>query len=194
MTRERLIPLREKEQQACANVLGVRTCTFLGGEDGELDYSRDMLGKIVREIRRLKPYAIFTHTPDLIHRRATPGRIEGALAEYEGFINHRDHRNTGSMSIDAVYPTARDHLNFPEHLSEEGLDTHHVREIYVWGDNDPNFAVDITDVLDTKIEALLKHHSQFGHRGEIFAEHIRSRWGDADGRYYERFDRIILPL
>jgi LmbE family N-acetylglucosaminyl deacetylase len=194
MTRDRLVPLREQEQEACATVLGVTSCTFLGGEDGELDYSRPMLGNIVREIRRLKPYAIFTHTPNIIHRRATPARTEGELAEYEGFINHRDHRNTGTMAIDAVYPTARDHLNFPEHLTDEGLETHHVREVYIWGDNNPNFAVDITDVLDTKIEALLKHDSQFGDRGDMFAEHIRTRWGDADGRYYERFDRLVLPL
>ena len=42
----------------------------------------------------------------------------------------------------------------PEHLAE-GLTTHKVRELYLWGANEPTFTVDITPVLDAKIEALL---------------------------------------
>jgi hypothetical protein len=35
-----------------------------------------------------------------------------------------------------------------------------VRELYLWGANEPTF-VDITPVLDAKIEALLLQGSQF---------------------------------
>lgn len=192
MTRERLVPMREQEQRNAAEHLGVRSCTFLGGEDGELDYDREILGKIVREIRRLKPDAVFTHTPEMVHR-SWLRPIENEEAEYMGAINHRDHRNTGELSTDAVYPTARDHLNFPEHLLE-GLETHNVRELYFWGSNEPNFNVDVTDVMETKVQALQKHESQFGDRGAQFAEMVRKRWQDEDGRYYERFSRVILPF
>ncbi len=97
------------------------------------------------------------------------------------------------MSVDAVYPTARDRMNFPEHLVE-GLDTHNVRELYIWGANDSNFAVDISDVIDVKARALTEHVSQFAHRGEDFIERIKELWGDPDGRFYERYQRVILPI
>ena len=194
MTRERLIGLRENEQRRAAEELGVRSCIFLGGEDGELEYSREMLGKIVREIRRLQPNAIFTHSTDVLHRRpARRADEDDALAEFIGFVNHRDHRNTGTMAIDAVYPTARDHMNFPEHLSEEGLETHHVKEIYVFGSNTPNFVVDVSSVIDQKIAGLTNHVSQFGDRGEDFAEGMKTRSRDQDGNHYERFSRVVLP-
>lgn len=193
MTRDRLVPMREEEQRRAAATLGVTSCTFLGAEDGELEYSRDMLGKIVREIRRLKPHAVFTHTPEIVHHR--PFRaVEGEEAEYMGAVNHRDHRQAGELTTDAVYPTARDHLNFPEHLAQEGLETHHTREVYFWGANNPNYSVDVSDVIDVKIRALIEHHSQFGERGESFADMIRERWKDEAGRYHERFLRVILPF
>ena len=69
-----------------------------------------------------------------------------------------------------------------------------MRELYFWGSNEPNFSVDVTDVMETKVEALQKHESQFGDRGTEFAEMVRKRWQDEDGRYYERFSRVILPF
>ena len=193
MTRDRLVPLRQEEQRACADVLGVSSCTFLGGEDGELDYSRDMLGKIVREIRRLKPDAVFTHSDQMIHRR--PFRaVVGEDERYLGFVNHRDHRNTGIMAVDAVYPTARDHMNFSEQIDDEGLETHKVGELYIWGHSDANFAVDITDVVEQKLHGLTQHKTQFGDRGEGFAEGMRERFRDEDDRYYERFLRVTMPF
>ena len=191
MTSERLVPMREQEQRNAATELGVLTCTFLGGEDGELEYTREYLGGIVRTIRRVKPHAIFTHSPDIIHRRVIEPDPEDALAEFRGFVNHRDHRRTGEMAIDSVYPTARDRLNFPEHL-EEGLETHNVAEMFIWGSGDVNYEVDVTDVLDTKIRALTRHVSQFGERGEDFIKNVRYRWRSPDGRFYERCERVSL--
>lgn len=176
MTPERLVPLRREEQRAAARVLGVKECFFLDHVDGELMPSRQLLGEIVRVIRLIRPYAVFTHTLDVIHRNA--------------FINHRDHRVTAEATIDAVYPAARDVHNFPEHLAE-GLSPHHVRELYLWGAKESNFEVDITPVVDLKLRALLEHRSQFGHR-EDFMQFARERWRDESGRYLERFQRVVL--
>ena len=100
----------------------------------------------------LKPYAVFTHEPE-------------AFIVRNSFVNHSDHRTTGQITIDAIYPSARDRLNFPEHLAE-GLDTHNVKEIYIWGSEQANFDVDITDIVDQKIHALNAHISQgLGRRG-----------------------------
>jgi len=179
LTRDRLVPMRQREQRAAAEVLGVKDVFFLDQfVDGELTPGRELLGAIVRVIRQLKPYAVFTHEPSqLFHRNS--------------FVNHSDHRATGLTTVDAVYPAARDRWNFPEQIDDEGLETHKVKELYIWGSDEPNFATDITDVVETKIQALLRHHSQFG-EGEEFLKFVRERWKGEDGRYTEQFRRIVF--
>jgi LmbE family N-acetylglucosaminyl deacetylase len=62
----------------------------------------------------------------------------------------------------------------------------------IWGNDNPNYAVDITDAVETKIQGLLRHASQFGECAE-FLKFVRERWKDKDdGRYYERFRRITM--
>ena len=179
LTADKLIPMRQDEQRAASATQGVKDVFFLDGYvDGELYYSRQLLGDIVRVIRRLKPYAVFTHEPQQLFHRM-------------GFVNHNDHRHTGLHTVDAVYPAARDRWNFPEQIDEEGLETHKVKQLYIWGNDDPNFTTDITGVVDEKIEGLLKHTSQFGQR-EDFMKFVRERWKGDDGKYTERFRRIVL--
>ncbi len=168
---------REREQRAAAELLGVLDVRFLDFHDGELVYSRELLGAVTREIRAFQPFAVYTHDPE-------PVIIN------EGFINHSDHRITGLVTVDAIYPTARDRMNFPEQI-EEGLAAHKVREIYLWGANQPTFDVDISAVVETKIAALLAHESQFSGDDE-FLEFVRLRWKGEDGRYLERFRRIVM--
>ena len=178
LSSDRLVPMRQQEQRAAADALGVKDVFFLEGYvDGELTYSRSLLGDVVRVIRRIQPYAVFTHDPTQIFVR-------------DSFINHSDHRTTGLIAADAVYPAARDRLNFPEQL-DEGLEPHKVKEMFIWGSDQATFAVDITDIVETKIEALLRHTSQFG-QSEEFIKFVRERWKGDDGRYTERFRRIVL--
>lgn len=176
MPPQRLIPLRRDEQRAAARKLGVKECFFLNHVDGELTVHRDFLGQVVWYIRKLQPQAVFTHSLDVIQRNA--------------FINHSDHRAAGLTTVDAVYPTARDFLNFPGQIAE-GLEPWKVADLYLWGANDANFEVDITDAVDQKIEALLEHQSQFGQR-EDFITFVRERWRDESGRYLERFQKVSL--
>ncbi len=176
-TPERLVSTREEEQRVAVAHLGVQSVGFLGFTDGELTYSRDLLGAITREIRTFQPYAVYTHDPE-------------PVVINEGFINHSDHRVTGLATVDAVYPTARDRLNFPEHIAA-GLPAHKVRELYLWGSNQPNCDIDISSVVDAKIEALLLHESQFG-GGDEFVQFVRDRWRDEQGRTIERYRRVVL--
>ena len=135
--------VRRDVGRRAAALLGVADVRFLHFTDGELVAGRALLGAIVREIREFQPYAVYTHDPE-------PVIINNA------FVNHSDHRATGLATVDAVYPAARDRLNFPEHI-EQGLRPHKVRELYLWGANEANFDVDISDLLDLKIRALLAH-------------------------------------
>ena len=176
-TTQTLIETRDREQRAAAAHVGVNDVRFLGFTDGELVYSRDLLGAITREIREFQPFAVYTHDPE-------PVIINNS------FVNHNDHRITGLATVDAVYPTARDRLNFPEHLAA-GLSTHKVRELYLWGANEPTFDVDFSSVVEAKVEALLLHASQFGDRDQ-FLSFVEARWRDEQGRALERFRRVVL--
>lgn len=178
MTPEKLIPLRRDEQRAAANVAGVKEVFFLDHVDGELRYNRDLLKEIVLYIRKIRPYAVFTHDPGQIVRNL--------------FINHPDHRTVGEVTIDAVYPIARNRPSFPE-LLDEGLDPHSVSQIYLWTATEPTFNVDISDALEVKFEALSKHASQFSDFDGM-QERMKAFWRDEKGRYLERFRQIVLPF
>jgi LmbE family N-acetylglucosaminyl deacetylase len=177
LTPDQLVAARMAEQEAAAELLGVRSVGFLGFTDGELTPSRDLLRAVVREIREFQPFAVYTHDPEPVIIR-------------NGFVNHSDHRATGLATVDAVYPAARDRLNFPEQIAE-GLAPHKVRELYLWGANEPNFHVDISEVVETKIAALVAHTTQFD-ADDAFLEQMRTFWRDESGRYQEAFRRIPL--
>jgi LmbE family N-acetylglucosaminyl deacetylase len=174
-TTQQLIDMRRQEQRDAAAHLGVKDVFFLDHVDGELTPSRGLLGDIVRVIRRVRPHAVFTHDPETV-------------IVNDAFVNHADHRATGLAAIDAVYPAARDRLNFPEHIAE-GLTTHKVSQIYIWGSPQANFEVDITDVIDKKIEALLAHTSQFE---AAFITNLLERWKSPAGRYIENYRRVLM--
>ena len=89
------------------------------------------------------------------------------------WVNHPDHRAVGQVTVDAVFPTARDPLNFPEHRAE-GLEPWKVGELYLWSTNEANQLVDIGETLDLKIAALAHHASQFRSFDDI-ARWVRRR-------------------
>jgi len=176
-TPAQLVTMRAQEQRDAAQLLGVQSVGFLGFTDGELVRDLVLLEAVVREIREFQPFAVYTHDPEPVIIR-------------NGFVNHSDHRATGLATVDAVYPAARDRLNFPQHL-EQGLAPHKVRELFLWGANESNFEVDITDVLETKIASLVAHDSQFDVDDE-FLDQMRTFWSNDEGRYVEEFRRITL--
>ncbi|MCL6644288.1 MAG: PIG-L family deacetylase [Dehalococcoidia bacterium] len=179
MPRERLIALRREEQAEACRRLGAEPPRMLGYEDGELAYSRELVGALVRVIRETRPLLVLTHDPtDFIIR--------------DRFINHADHRATGAAALDAVYPAARDHLNFPEQVAE-GLEPWRVREVLLWNTNQPNFEVEIGAQLERKVWALAAHGSQFGATEEL-ARFAQERWRTGEGRYVERFRRVVLDF
>ena len=145
MTSVKLAQIRRKEQEAAAKVLGIKEVVFLDYPDGGLEDTPEFRGKLVRLVRSIRPAAIATNDP------------------YLKYISHRDHRITGMVALDAVWPYSRDHLFYPEHAAD-GLKPHKVKEVYMWRSETPNYYMDITDVFEQKIKALLCHHSQVGHR------------------------------
>ncbi len=157
MTRERLAPLREKEQRQAAKVLGVRECVFLRYPDGFVEDTPEFRGQLVREIRRFRPEVLVTWDP---FRRS---------------FNHRDHMLTGRAALDAGYPLARSHLAYPEHL-EEGLEPHRVQEVLLAGSEQPDHYVDVSDYFAKRMQAIRQHKSQVGRTpAREFRKRLRER-------------------
>jgi LmbE family N-acetylglucosaminyl deacetylase len=183
MTGDRLSNIREDEQRGAAARLGVKEVVFLRFPDGELTPSLELRGAVTRLIRRYKPYAVMTHDPQ-------------TLFYNNEFVNHPDHRAIGQATVDAIYPTARDPLQFNDHI-REGLEPHKVKEIYIFGTEQPNVLVDISTTMEDKIEALKLHVSQVGPAEEL-AQRIRTRSaavGEPHGlKYAEAFKRIVMRM
>ena len=178
MTADELVPMRREEQRAAARVLGVKDVFFLDYVDGELAYTREFARDVVRAIRTIRPNTVFTSDSNQIVRNT--------------FINHPDHRCAGTVALDCAYPLARNRPTFPELLSE-GLEPHSAKEVFLFSTNEVNYKVDITAVIDLKLEALSKHVSQMAGM-ESRLDQIRSFWRDQDGRYMENFRRIPIPF
>ena len=144
MKPEKLVKIREQEQLAAAKLLGVREVIFLRHSDQNLEDTPEFRKEIVRLIRMYRPDTVVTADP------------------YRRYIWHRDHRIAGQVTLDAIFPYARDHLAYPD-LLEEGLQPHKVKEVLLWAaPEDINYRSDITNTFDTKLAALRCHKSQVG--------------------------------
>ncbi|HKP84594.1 MAG TPA: PIG-L family deacetylase [Blastocatellia bacterium] len=153
-TPEELGRVREAEARAAAEYLGVSTVHFFGYTDGELDQAdeTEVKEKVVRLIRQERPDVVVTFGP------------EGAGNE------HRDHKRISRIATAAVASAAD-----PDVLSDEieaGLAPHLVKKFYYmsgretpWREMSKPFmpittAIDISDFVETKLEAFKLHRSQ----------------------------------
>ncbi len=176
-----LASLRKSEQLAAARQLGVSEVVFLGYPDGELYDSTGLRRELVRQIRLHQPQLVVTHDPT--------ARLFGSQR-----INHPDHLAVGDTALAAVFPLARDRLNFPEHEAE-GLAPHKVMHIWLMMTDKPDLTVDISQTLAAKIAALHCHQSQIGDPQDL-ADRMSARASEqASGkpfRYAETFRSIAL--
>ena len=175
LSAQELAALREQEQRAACRVLGVKEVIFLGYPDGFLEPDAELRGEIVRLLRRYRPDVVLT---------------------WDGFrpgFNHSDHRAVGIAVRDAVYPAVRDHLYYADHAAE-GLDAHQVNEMLLAGSDAPDYHVDVSAHMETKLEAILCHGSQIGGRSP---EEIRRIWQERmrsarNGGLTESFKRATI--
>lgn len=143
--KEKLIEMREEEQRNAAEILGVKHVEFLGYEDATLVADLDLRLAITRMIRKYKPEAVICQDP---------------TARYAGtsYIQHPDHIAMGEAALAAIFPSARDHLTFPQ-LLEEGYEPHKVKYVFMMS-SEPNVWIDTTNVFEKKVASLKAHVSQ----------------------------------
>lgn len=137
--------IRRAEQQKAAAAVGVTDVRFLGGMDGELTVTADLVRELTAVIRQVRPQRVLFPSPE---------RNWDFMP-----ASHPDHLAAGEATIRAIYPSAENPYAFPE-LAERGLEAWKVSEIWLSAHPTRNHVVDITDVFDLKMAALLCHASQ----------------------------------
>ena len=168
--RKQIVETRKQEQRAATAVLGGKDVFFLGYPDGQLQPTLELRRELVRLFRRYKPSTVFCQSPD---RSWTPFVIQ----RY-----HHDHLAAGRATLEAIYPSSQNPWDFPE-LMQEGLKPHKVTEILISGAPVQNYGVDITPVMDTKLEALHAHTSQLENSTRELDEFLRSISAEIGKKY-----------
>jgi len=175
-----LSKIREQEQADAAESLGVQELVLLHHPDGFLEDDDEFRKELVRQIRQVQPDVVLCPEP---YRK--------------NLAWHRDHRITGQVTLDAVFPCARDHLHFVELWRDEGLEPHKTGTILFWGTEQADTIIDISDSMDAKFKAVSAHQSQMdGRTAQEIEEFIKERAQVSEGgsgkEYVEAFRKITF--
>jgi LmbE family N-acetylglucosaminyl deacetylase len=173
-----LVARRRAEVTAAGAALGVRAHHWLGLADGEITDTLEVRERLVALIRTVRPDTVLAPDPTAVFFGST-------------YVNHRDHRTVGWLSIDAVAPAAA----MPQYFPAAGP-PHRVAHLYLSGTLEPDAWVDITTTIDAKAAAIACHESQVGEPGEWLRGVVRQRAEDAGRQagiaYAEAFRRLVL--
>lgn len=183
ITSEDLMKIREEEDKFSMRELGIRDedNIYLRLGDGKVENNLNVIGEVVKQIRLFQPDLIITHNPhDLIIR----------FDKDINWFNHRDHRNTGSLVIDASYPYARDVLFYPEQFKGVGVKSSTCTQFLLvdsYSHEDSVF-IDVTSQIAKRIAAHAKHKSQYSEKDvKESADFYTKRWDETGKRNFETF-------
>lgn len=161
VSRVEMAEIRRAEQTAAAKLVGVGDLHFLGFPDGRVQPDFDLRRAITRVIREVRPQRVVAMSPTRSLRRI--------------YASHPDHLATGEATLCAVYPDARNPFAFPD-LLDNGFEPWTVDEVLLTAyDDEPDRFVDVTDVFDRKLAALMCHESQHTDRARM--ETLLRGWG-----------------
>ena len=173
--------VREREQRAAGNVVGVHEIIFLREVDGTLENTPALRKRLVRVMREVRPDVVIAQDP--------------GNQTFDGFGRfHRDHRVTAETVFDSIYPAVGSKGFFPE-LAEKDILPHQIKEVWFWGTDKPNLFIDVSKTIERKIEALRAHKSQIQDM-KVVEERMRTRARDAAKKkkmkYAETFRRLMF--
>jgi LmbE family N-acetylglucosaminyl deacetylase len=168
--------LREVEQRAAADLLGVAEVIFLRHPDGDLAIVPGLREQMAAAIRRWRPEVLLTWDA------------------WRPYQLHPDHRAVGLAAVEAVL-LAGNPRALPG-LAAEGLGAHRVPAVYLFGTDHPEVRVDVRDTFGRKLEAVSLHRSQTGDLEETL-EQVRmcniGLGGSADDSPTEAF-KVLRPF
>ena len=180
VSQEELAATREKEQAESARELGVQELVSLRLPDGGLEDVDDFRRELVRQIRQTRPDVVVCPEPYRKH-----------------LAWHRDNRIAGQVTLDAVFPCARDHLHFEELWRDEGLEPHKTGTVFFWGTETPDTFIDIGTTLAIKSKAVKANKSRLHGRSEeevdsFIQQNGQEGAGDTGATYGEAFRKITF--
>jgi LmbE family N-acetylglucosaminyl deacetylase len=178
---EELAERRAEEQREAARRLAGANAgevRFLGRVDGELDSDLATRGEVARIIRELRPQVVLGHDP------------------WKRYRLHPDHRHAGLLACEGIV-AARD----PHFFRDHGLAHHRPEALLLWEADAPDHAEDVSAFVDTKLDALAAHRSQFESTMKAvdeaqlaaFEQRIRNRLGDL-GRPFDMDAAEVFKL
>ncbi|MFZ4828020.1 MAG: PIG-L deacetylase family protein [Phototrophicaceae bacterium] len=172
-----LVEVRQAEQRASARAVGVEDVRFFEGyRDGYLEPTLSLRREIARLIRQTRPNIVMTFDPELIIT--------------ENYINHPDHHAVALATTHAVFPSAGTRPIFPELLAE-GLEPHNVNDVYFVLSHRNNLVVDISAVMDKKLDALRCHATQISEPTLTFVQEWNANDGKEQGYAYAETFRVV---
>ncbi len=189
---------REQEQRAAAEILGVQAVEFLRFPDGHLTNNEATRKAVVRLIRTYRPRVVVTHDPTQHIFAPDPDEKPDDTA----YMNHPDHRATGNIVLDAIFPAVGNPRSYRE-LLVEGLMPYRVHELYLFFTGQESTYVDVSETIELKGKALQQHVTQFGPNVDM-TERLLKRSADVakeakekkglDMQYAEAFRRVKLHI
>ncbi|MCC5951172.1 MAG: PIG-L family deacetylase [Acidimicrobiia bacterium] len=148
-----LVATRRQEQAAAAAALGATGTVEVGDvEDGELQATVDQRTAVAGWIRRLQPELVLGHDP------------------WKRYRLHPDHRHAGWLTVDGCVAARDAHFRVPDPNTGEPIDHHRPAALWLFEADEPDHAEPAGEWLDTKVEALLAHRSQWRSTMDIAGE------------------------
>jgi LmbE family N-acetylglucosaminyl deacetylase len=152
---EEVAQMREREQRAAAEAIGVKHVIFLRHADGIVEPTMALRREVCAVVRHCEPHVVLTMDP------------------WRKYQLHPDHRACGWVALDAVW-AAREWNIFAEQV-RPGSDPWRVKEVYLFWTDNADYWEDVTDSLELRFKALEAHTSQT--RGRM--PRIRKRFAEA---------------
>jgi LmbE family N-acetylglucosaminyl deacetylase len=167
---------RRHEQEAAAKTLGVAEVTFLDHPDGTLAMQSGLTAELTRLIRRIHPDRLLCWDP------------------WRRYELHPDHRAAGFATLDAVLAAGNPHY-FTEQLVE-GMEAHQVPEVYLFGAEEPDTWVDITEMFERKMAAIECHTSQVDNIRDVAQQMSQCAldYGEQSGATYAEAFKVLHPF
>ena len=174
ITKEQIAHIRHEEAKASAAVIGA-TLIWMGFDDEYLMDNRETRDRFIDAIREARPDVMFILNEN----------------DY-----HPDHRLAGIIARDCRIPVSVPKVvtNFPE----TPIPTVFVMDTMIGNGFDPDFYVDVTEVMDIKKQMLSSHVSQVAWTEHVFGieftenmyVHARFRGVQAGTKYAEAFKML----
>ncbi len=135
------VELRAEEASAAAEVLGLKARENLGFADGFFRNDEQHQRKLIAAIRKYQPRIVITNAPD---------------------DRHPDHGRAAELTYDACFLAGLRQIKTsangtPQDPWRPEILLHYIQDRYL----KPDIVIDITEVMETKMDSIKAHSSQF---------------------------------